>query len=170
MTSFCQCVLTGISLSALMAAPAGSIYRSVLVDSAGRLQIELDSGSVIKPATSNGQVAFGDPAIAPNHQTVGWLVMYPYPSPPDANYVHEPIAGALALYRLGHIMHMFRTEQVFWDWQFQGGGKRVAYSTGPTHGGAAECVLRDVESGKKVARWWVLDGGEPPAWARSVRV
>ena len=96
--------------------------------------------------------------------------MYPYPSPPGTEYAGEPIAGALALYSSGRIIHTFGTEQTFWDWQFQDGGKRVAYSTGPRHGGAAECVLRDVDSGKMVARWLVKDGDEPPAWARTLRV
>jgi hypothetical protein len=96
--------------------------------------------------------------------------MYPYPSPSGAKYAGEPIGGALALYSSGRNIHTFGTEQTFWDWQFSDGGKRVAYSTGPTHGGAAECVLRDVDSGKIVARWLVKDGDEPPEWARTLRV
>lgn len=122
------------------------------------------------PPRIRGQVAFGDPAVSPDHRTVGWLVLYPYPNPPGAEYLRsEPIAGALALYRSGRVIHQFRTEQPFWDWQFQDEGKRVAYSTGPTHGGAAECVLRDVETGKIVAHWSVKGGSEPPAWARTLR-
>lgn len=116
------------------------------------------------------QVAFGDPAIAPDRHTVGWLVMYPFPSPPGAAYHAAPMAGALALYRAGRVIHTFRTDQVvFWDWQFLDGGKRVAYSTGPTHGGAAECILREVESGRIVARWRVKEGEQPPAWSRTLR-
>jgi hypothetical protein len=115
MPSLWRCLLAGVLLCASAASPAGSSYRSVSLDATGRLQIELDSGSVIKPAMVDGQVAFGDPALAPDHHTVGWLVMYPYPSPPGSDYVREPIPGALALYRSGRIVHMFRTEQTFWD-------------------------------------------------------
>ena len=165
----CRYILAGFLICALMSA-AGSSYRSLSVDSAGRLQIELDTGGVIKPARLKDQVAFGAPEISPDHRTVGWLAMYRYPSPPGTGYVREPIAGALILYRSGRIIHTFGTEQTFWDWQFQDGGKHVAYSTGPTHGGAVECVLRDVDSGKIVATWWVKDGGDPPAWAQSLRV
>jgi hypothetical protein len=161
--------LLAFFLTVLTAASAGPSYRSVSVDSAGRLHIELYSGVAIQPPMLQGQVSFRDPAIAPDHQTVGWLAMYPYPSPPGANYVREPIAGSLVLYRGRRISHRFRTEQTFWDWQFQDGGRHVAYSTGPTHGGAAQCVLRDVESGKVVASWWVRDADEQPAWARTLR-
>lgn len=122
------------------------------------------------PRMFKGQLRFGNAAISPDHRTVGWLVVYPFPSPPGAQYVIEPIPRSLALYRGGRIIHLFNTDQVFWDWQFQYGGKHVAYSTGPTHGGAAECVLRNVDSGKVLGRWWVKDGGEAPVWARNLRV
>jgi len=170
MASLWRFIPAVLLLCALTATSADSSYRSVSIDSSGRLQIELDSGSVIKPARLKGQVAFGNPAISPDHRTVGWFVMYPYPSPSATEYAGEPIAGALALYSSGRIIHTFGTDQMFWDWQFSDGGKRVAYSTGPTHGGAAECVLRDVDSGKIVARWLVKDGDKPPAWARTLRV
>jgi hypothetical protein len=161
--------LLAFFLTVLTVDSADPSYRSVSVDSAGRLHIELDSGVVIQPPMLQGQVSFGDPAISPDHQTVGWLVMYPYPSAPGAKYVPEPIAGSLVLYRSRRISHRFRTEQTFWDWQFQDGGRQVAYSTGPTHGGAAQCVLREVDSGKVVASWWVRGAEEPPAWARTLR-
>lgn len=157
-------------LAALTAAPAGPSYRSVEVDPAGQLRIELASGNVVRPAMLKGQVAFRDPAISPDSSTIGWLVMYQYPEPPGANYRREPIPGALVLYRSGRIVHMFCTEQVFWDWEFQANGNHVAYSTGPTHGGAAECILRDVDSGKIIARWSVKAGTDPPEWARSLRM
>lgn len=170
MASFRRSIPLVPLLAALTSASGGPGYRSVSVDSAGRLHIVSDSGKEILPPKMQRQASFGDPAISPDHRTVGWLVMYPYPDPPGANYPREPIAGALVLYRGGRVAYHFRTEQTFWDWQFQDGGKRVAYSTGPTHGGAAECVLRDVESGKLVARWSVRDGREPPAWARTLRI
>ena len=153
-----------------MAIASSLVYRSVSVDTNGRLHIELASGRLVEPAMLKDQVGFGDPVIAPDRQTIGWLVLYPFPSSPDANYHAAPLAGALALYRAGHLIHTFRTDQVlFWDWQFQDGGKRIAYSTGPIHGGAAECVLRDVDSGQVVARWLVKEDEQAPAWARTLR-
>ena len=153
-----------------IATPATPSYRSVTVDSTGQLHIVLDLGGEILPPKMRGQVSFGDPAVSPDHRTVGWLVLYPYPDPRSANDVRsEPIAGALVLFRSGRVVHRFPTEQTFWDWQFQAEGKRVAYSTGPTHGGAAECVLRDVQTGKVVAQWSIKRSIQPPEWARTLR-
>jgi hypothetical protein len=114
-------------------------YRSVSVDQSGQLHIVLDSGREILPQKVRGQVSFG-----------------------------AELPLKLIIYPAGRVLHKFTAEQVFWDWQFQDSGKRVAYSTGPTHGGAAECVLRDVESGRTVARWSVK-GSEPPPWAQTLR-
>ena len=123
-------------------------YRSVSVDQSGQLHIVLDSGKEILPPKVRGQVSFGDPVISPDRRTIGWLVMYPDPT--ITYYQGAEVPLKLIIYQAGRVLHTFTTEQVFWDWQFQDGGKRVAYSTGPTHGGAAECVLRDVESGRTV--------------------
>ena len=68
------------------------------------------------------------------------------------------------------IFQTFDTEQIFQDWQFQNGSSRVAYSTGPTHGGAAECVLRDVETGKLLDHWYPKEGGKAPDWAANLRI
>ena len=156
-------------LCAAAAIPADSVYRSVSVDERGQIHIVASSGKEILPPKLPAQIAFGDPRIAPGGRTVGWLVLYPLPGPPGDTYVGDPLAGALALYRDGRIIHTFTTDQTFWDWQFQEGGRRVAFSTGPTHGGAALCVLRDVGSGKRIAAWRVNAGEEAPAWARDLR-
>ncbi len=144
-------------------------YRSVSVDGSGQLHIVLDSGKEILPRKTQGQVSFDAALISADSRTIGWLVMYPFPAPPGSDYRGGPIAGGLAIYRGGRIIHTFTTQQVFWDWQFQHGGKQVAYSTGPAHGGAAECVLRDVEAGRIVAHWRVTSDTEPPSWARNLR-
>lgn len=140
----------------------GPVYRSVSVDKSGQLHIVLDSGKEILPKKNPGQLSFGLPLISPDDHTVGWLEEFAHPG--YGSYLRE-ISNTLVIYRAGHVLHRFRTEQVFWDWDFRDGGKRVAYSTGPTHGGAAECVLRDVGSGRIVARWWVTSASEPPSWA-----
>lgn len=156
-------------LCAAAAMPADSSYRSVSIDDSGRLHIVTSSGQEILPPKLRAQIAFGGPRIAPDGRTVGWLVLYPDPTAPGGTSAGDPLAGALALYRDGRIIHTFDTDQIFWDWQFLDGGKRVAFSTGPTHGGAAECVLRDVDSGKLLAAWHVNNGEEPPAWAKDLR-
>jgi hypothetical protein len=171
MPSLFRGLLTFVLVAVLIVASEPTRYRSVSVDSSGRLHVVLDSGREIVPPKASYQSAFGDPAISPDHRTVGWLVLYPYPYAPGARYKpYDTLSGALALYRNGRVIHEFHTEQTFYDTQFQSGGKHVAYSTGPTHGGAAECILRDVDSGKVIARWSVKNGEDPPAWARTLRV
>jgi len=158
----------GLALLAALGLWAGGPgYRSVSVDRTGQLHIVLDSGKEILAPSMRGQVSFSDPVISPDSRTVGWLVMYKDPT--TTHYEGAQLPGKLVIYRGGRILHSFTTEQTFWDWQFQDGGKRVAYSTGPTHGGAAECVLRDVDSGRTVARWQVSQGNDPPVWARTLR-
>lgn len=160
-------VIRGLILLAPLALMAGSTgYSSLSIDAGGQLHIVLDTGTQILPRKIHGQVAFGEPLISPDHQTVGWLVEYPNTT---GTYVGSPLAGAVVLYRNGHTLHTLFAGQVIWDWQFQAGGKRVAYSTGPTHGGATECVLRDAASGRVLARWPVAPEGNPPAWASTLR-
>jgi hypothetical protein len=157
------------SLFAAVALIAGeSLYRFASVDATGQLHVVLESGREILPRKLSGQVSFCAPLVSPDHRTVAWLAMYPDASP-AANYARESIPGRLVIYRAGRVIHALTTDQVFWDWQFRDGGKRVAYSTGPMHGGAAECVLRDVESGHVVATWRVSSDGTPPRWARDLR-
>jgi len=142
-------------------------YQSVRVDGKGQLHIVPGSGKEILPAKISGQVSFGDAAISPDGRTVGWLILYPDPT--VTYYKGAELAGGLALYRAGRVVHVFRTDETFYDWQFRDGGKQVAYSTGPTHGGAAECVLREAGSGRIVATWPVRQESEPPGWAKGLR-
>jgi len=140
-------------------------YRSISIDHSGQLQILLASGKQIQAPKLRGQEGFDTPLLSPDHRTAGWLAIY-YPDPQNRGM---QIARSLVLYRGGRILQKFATEQTFWDWQFQDGGKRVAYSTGPTHGGAAECVLREVDSGRVIARYDLHSGASQPAWARTLR-
>jgi len=140
------------------------IYRAVKFDEKGQLIIELASGSNVKPPKLPSQIAFEDARISPDGEIVGWLADYPFPGATKA----DPISGTLVLYRAGHIIQDFRTGQVFWSWKFADAHK-VAYCTGPTHGGAGECDLRDIASRRILARWFP-DGGNanPPAWAQGL--
>ena len=161
-------VLTLLLPTALTLFASDPAYRTVSVDDAGQLHIIFESGKEILPKKTRGQVSFDAALISADFRTVGWLVMYPFPVPPGSDYHAGPIPGRLAIYRAGRVIHTFTTQQIFWDWQFRDGGKRVACSTGPTHGGAAECVLRDVETGGIVAHWWVTSDTEPPPWVRDL--
>jgi hypothetical protein len=160
----CKTALT-VGLLLAVAAAAQPEYKSVSIDRSGQLHIELASSKQIRPPKLRYQEGFDTPLISPDHHTVGWLAIY-YPDPSNPGM---QIAGKLVLYRAGRILRTFDAGQTFWGWEFQDGGKRVAYSTGPTHGGAAECVLRDINSGRVVARYDIHSGTEQPAWARTLR-
>ena len=113
-------------------------YRSVLIDGGGQLHIVLSSGGQILPPKLSDQVAFGEALLSQDDKTVGWLAYYPYSGKPDPSV--DPIPVELVLYRSGRVMRTFSTEQVFWSWQFANRDREVAFCTGPTHGGAPECV------------------------------
>jgi hypothetical protein len=156
-------LISAILLTSNVLVAAEAIYRATTTKDR-KLYIILDDGREILAPKLHDQVAFQAPAVAPNHRTVGWLV--DYLDPATASY---PLPGALAIYRGGRIIHVFKTNQVFWDWQFRDDGNRVAYSIGPTHGGAQACILANSESGKMIARWWVTTNERPPYWAKSLR-
>jgi hypothetical protein len=156
-------MVRGVPLFAALALFAsGPVYRSLSVDGSGQLHIVLDSGKEVLPEKTPGQISFGLPRISPDDHTAGWLEEYADPG--YGSYIRE-ISDTLVIYRAGRVLHRFKADQVFWDWDFRDGGKRVAYSSGLTHGGAAECVLRDVGSGRIVARWRVTSTSEAPSWA-----
>jgi hypothetical protein len=138
-------------------------YRSTAIDSAGQLHIVLASGREVLPRKLRAQVSFGEALISEDGKTIGWLAYYPYPDTPDPKV--DPIPQSLVLYRSCRVMHTFPTGQIFWSWAFFRGGQQVSYCTGPTHGGAGECDLRDTESGRLLAKWLPSAGADPPAWA-----
>lgn len=154
----CAAILFAFTLFA-----AGPVYRSASIDGNGQLRIGPAFGKEIVPRRLPTQTAFSDPRIAPNGRAVGWLVEYPNCC------TSYDIPLKLAVLNSGRVRHLFGGSQMIWDWDFKDDGRNVAYSTGPTHGGAAECTLADVETGKIVAHWWVRDDQTPPVWAQSLR-
>ena len=169
------CALAPIAFGGVLSASGiAQTYKKVLIDNDGLLNITLEHGSLVRPEKLPDQIAFGSAAISPDHRTVGWLALYPDNS---CSHCEAPcLAGTLVLYRKDRVLHQFSTAQVFWDWQFWDKGKRVGYSTGPTHGGAGQCLLRDVETGAIVSRWLVprpsnsnLPPSQPPKCAEKLR-
>jgi hypothetical protein len=150
-------------LSALTLCAADQVYRSALVDDKGQLHIKLTSGKEILPRKSKGQTSFGDAWISPDDRTLGWLEMYPYPDPAQA--WRGPLGGAVVIYRAGRVLHTFHAQQPIWGWEFQNGGKRVAWQEAPMHGGSQTCVLGDVDSDRILARWGNESGDQQPDWA-----
>ena len=101
--------------------PKGPLHRCRCSDA-------YDSGKQLLPRKSRGQVAFEQPVISADRRTIGWLAMYPDPT--TTYYEGAQLPFQLVIYRAGRVLHTFTTEQVFWDWQFQDGGRRVAIRPG----------------------------------------
>ena len=117
-------------------------YQSVELDSAGQLSITLSSGAVLSPPKLKGQVSFSHPQLSSDRGTVAWLANFADTSAPQGS--SDPIAQRLVIYRAGHRMRSFGTDQVYWSWQFVNQGRDVAFCTGPTHGGASGCELHRI--------------------------
>ncbi|MFZ0745039.1 MAG: hypothetical protein WAM85_11575 [Terracidiphilus sp.] len=164
-------VLPALFLASCIGISAGAgnhEYRSATVDErTGQLHIVSASGRRVVAPKDRDQIAFGQAIISPDRGTIGWFELYPDPT--AFEYKASLLAERLVLFRNNQILHRFESDQVFWDWTFVDGGTKVAYSTGPTHGGASECVLRDVESGTVLTQWDVGSGSATPEWARSLR-
>jgi hypothetical protein len=156
-------VLSFVPLAALTLCAADQLYRSVVVDDKGQLHITLASGKETLPRKSKGQTSFADARISPDDRTVGWLAMYPYPLPAEA--WRGPLGGALVIYRAGRVLHKFGAGQPIRGWEFQDGGKRIAFREAPMHGGSQACFFGDVDSGRILARWSNQSGDRQPEWA-----
>jgi hypothetical protein len=151
----------------LSAPSSEAVYRSAQIDREGQLHLLLASGRQFVPHRLKGQVSFSHVSISEDGHTAGWLVGYADPGATSDKA--DDLSGTLVLYRNGHQLRRFDTEQVFWDWKFVDRGGKVAYCTGPTHGGAADCLLRDLQTGKVTARWTVeKDDAHVPVWARGM--
>jgi hypothetical protein len=167
-TKFCLLVCAALPLAIqLFAAGGGPRYASAKIDANGRLYLVTSTGIEVHAPKLKGQTHFEQVEIAEEGRTVGWLA--DYPNPTVTNYKGAMLAGNLVVFRNGRILHVFDTEQVFWGWAFRGAGSQVAYCTGPTHGGTAECLLRRVDSGAVMERWVVKGDGTPPAWVHDLR-
>jgi hypothetical protein len=147
-----------------LATAAEPEYRSVWEGDDGHLHILRSDGKEERVRKLKYQTSFGNPGISWDRRTVAWLEISPNPTRPNT----DDLPFTLVLYRSGRILHRFEGGSIFWDWQFWS-DSQVAYSTGPTHGGATQCVLRDVDSGKIVATWDPKSNTDPPDWAEKLR-
>ena len=141
-------------------------YQSVQLDSAGQLSITLSSGTILSPPKLQDQLSFSQALISGDDRTVAWLANYADPSAPQDSSAR--IAGRLVLYRAGHVLRSFRTDQTFWSWHFVHQDRDIAFCTGPTHGGASQCELHRLGSGHLQATWDTHSAGDPPLWVQGL--
>ena len=151
------------SWAALAAAQSVMIARAY-TDGSGAVHVVTANGQDIAVPKQKGQTGAEEFKIANDHQTLGWLVVYPNPDP-DRSW--EKLYGELVLWRDGKVLRRFSTEQVFWSWGFWQEGKQVAFHTGPLHG-AGRSELHDLATGRLVAAFDEDANGTPPDWAESL--
>jgi hypothetical protein len=139
-------LLTALVTAVVSAAPAEK-YANVVVGQDGRVDVVTESGRHITPPNDGDQVGADQAAVAPDHQSVGWLSLYPncctsYPLPLKLMVLHDGHVRTLS--GESHLLISF--------WAFQGGGKQVAFKEETAHGGmGVHYELWDVASGKRVA-------------------
>lgn len=155
-----------MALLLLRAAPSQRLtYERVRLDDSGQLHIKPVNGKETLAPRLPHQSQFGVPALSPDHMSVGWLAEFEDTSSPSPI---DPDAFTIVLYRNGRIFRLVSGDPIIWDWKFERGGKAVAYSTGSRHGGANECVLVDIDSGKVLEEWPTSSSGHAPSWAEQL--
>lgn len=159
----CPALMVVLSLAAL-SGQTGT-YRAVSIDNIGQLHITSTDGKNFVAPKLPGQTAFSGAAISGDRQSVGWLAEAVISSSGTSL-----LPVAVVIFRNGRITRKFlEPYQIVWGWRFEENGKRVAYSVGPTHGGAHECILAETYSGKVIERWHVTPDTAAPGWAESLR-
>lgn len=106
-------------------------------------------------------------AVARDGRTVGWLADFP------GCCQSYPIPRSLVIYRAGQIVQRMHSDlgPPIWKWQFRRGSKQVAYYVEYAHGGrGVGCELRDVKTGRLLAKWQRESGKPLPGWAEVFRV
>jgi len=157
-----------VAISGIASRSVGDTYTSYFIDDGGRLHLRLDSGQYLLAPKARYEVKIDAATLSKDGKTVGWLDFYPFPRADKGDYDPGPIPEGLTIYRNRHILHRFGTNQIFYDWRFWHDATEVAYSVGPTHGGASEAFLCDVATGKVLAHWLPSDTSVPD-WAKDLR-
>jgi hypothetical protein len=145
---------------------AQQTYRRAEIDSNGQLRIITSSRREIAPRKDGDQLSFDKVAISADHQSVGWLALYPNCC------TSYPIPLKLVVLTRG-------TERTFtgnglpvWEWSFSSDGKRVALRQAPVHGVAGlHFELRDIQSGRRMRSFDPESDNSRgmPAWIRVLK-
>jgi len=95
--------------------------------------------------------------------TVGWLALYPNCC------TSYPIPLALVIYRNGHVLRRFKNSMAIWHWQFEAGGRQVAFEQETVHGHlSVHYELHDIASGRLLADYDGDPRPDAPDWVRDV--
>ena len=123
----------------------------------GKAHLEYAGGRTRIIPPEEEQAGCDHVSVAEDGRTAGWSVLI---KNPETSY---PSAIAVVLYRDGK-KTVIATGQMISQWRFVGRGERVAVLSGPVHGYAAEALLVDSRSGKRLQAW--NGQGTVPDWAK----
>ncbi len=137
-------------------------------DQYGAVHIIRSDGKETIIPKQRGAAGVDDVKIAPDGQTVGWLVDWPNP---DKYREWETLPMTLVVWRKGRVVQRFSAASVFWGWAFWNGSEQVAYNVGGTHGWAGEYDLCDIATGRTIRNMYVdanADFDKLPDWVKAI--
>jgi hypothetical protein len=114
-------------------------------------------------AKDKDQVGLDQVAVSPDHSAVGWLALYPNCC------TSYPIPLKLIVFSDGQLRAFSPNELPIWYWSFRRGAREVCYEQETVHGGlAVQYELREVATGRLLARFEPGRGGSKPAWVEEL--
>jgi hypothetical protein len=109
------------------------------------------------------QVSSEVPEVAPDGETVGWLVETPNCC------TSYPIATTLVIFRAGRIVRRLGDGMMLYKWRFAEGGRQVAVSSGTVHGTKGiHLTLYDSRTGRRLKTWDGSDSDRAPEWGAAI--
>ena len=147
-----------------VSAQAAERYEKAAIDGKGKLRFIVAKHGERRPKKARDQVRFDAATISDDGTTVGWLALYPNCC------TSYPIPLALVIYRNGKIIRRFDGNgMAIWVWQFEAGGRQVAFEQETVHGHAGvHYELRDIDSGSLLAEYDGDPAEDAPDWVRDV--
>ena len=140
-------------LSVMLAAvflgfPAAERYVSVGVGPDGRVTVVTEDGRRMTPPNDNEQVGADQAEVAPDHASVCWRALY------TNCCTSYPLPRCLKLFVDGELHTLKGTGLPVWQWQYQDGGRLVAFREETPHGGQGEHYeLWDVRTVRRIAEY-----------------
>jgi hypothetical protein len=143
-----------------------------MVGGDGRITVVTEDGRRVAPAADREQVGAEQAAVAPDHESVGWLALYPNCC------TTYPLPLKLMVLRNGRVRALKgEAGEPIWQWRFQDGGRRVAFKEETPHGEmGVHYELWDVAGGRRVAEYTpkydengrVSARPDEPEWVRAL--
>jgi len=151
-----------LALSAVALSHAADMYVGARWEADAVVVTTRDHRQVVV-AKDADQVGLDRVVVSSDHSAVGWLAMYPNCC------TSYPIPLKLMVYSGGRLRVLSPNELPIWYWSFRNGAREVCYQQETVHGGfGVRYELREVATGKLLARFEPGHGGSKPAWAKEL--